>query len=623
MATGQSVVYQVTIAEASAMASFARMEGAAMSFERSLAGINTTLAGIGLALGARAIFDFGKNMVQSAADYENAMLRIKFSSKSLEDGLRNQSFILGEVDKFKIPLQEATDAYGKFLAMVGSSHLAGDEIRKLHDNLLMVAKIKHVTDAQMGRAVYDLGALIGEPRMDAQHLRFLSYALPGIMPYVAKENNITMEQLAEMIKKRKTGDLDHNSVIRAVEDMAKDLGGNLPEALKSLQSNINELDNAWLELKNDITLQLKPELISLFQSLEHGVKYLKEHEEAVIRYGEGIANLIRIWIEYKLVMGAINGLAALTGAAFGTQATAITTETGAMAGLNAEMVLMNINLETMIALMADLNLAGGGAGIGMAGLAGGVLSRQAASGAFGLPIKTGASGSGANIGTTIVNGAMMVGLSFIGLEALESLNNMFSKKAGDEGYKFKWTDAATDPYFEKSKRAGASQGNHELLQNLIDQSDMKKIGVYNKGEQLFNYIKIIQGINEKNGEKRFDLIKSLIGVDDYGRVGPHTNADLYDRLKGLGYNLPKMFGGKDTTGGDGSGDGGKQKVVPARDHVTGQRVITYNIKIMEMNGQKIATQQVNGTQSDTRMTGDQLARMLESVVNDTEIHGND
>ena len=60
---------------------------------------------------------------------------------------------------------------------------------------------------------------------------------------------------------------------------------------------------------------------------------------------------------------------------------------------------------------------------------------------------------------------------------------------------------------------------------------------------------------------------------------------------------------------------------PTKDQVTGQRVTTYNITIKEMNGQRITTQQVNGTASDTKMVGEDLARLLESVLNNSQLTG--
>jgi hypothetical protein len=44
--------------------------------------------------------------------------------------------------KLRIPLMQATEAYGDFLAMVKGSHLASNEVRRLHDEVLTIAKIK-------------------------------------------------------------------------------------------------------------------------------------------------------------------------------------------------------------------------------------------------------------------------------------------------------------------------------------------------------------------------------------------------------------------------------------------------------------------------------------------------
>jgi hypothetical protein len=60
-----------------------------------------------------------------------------------------------------------------------------------------------------------------------------------------------------------------------------------------------------------------------------------------------------------------------------------------------------------------------------------------------------------------------------------------------------------------------------------------------------------------------------------------------------------------------------------QDHITGQRVVTYNIKMGDLIGQKINTQTVNGSKEEIAMSAQYVARLLAAVANDSELHNDD
>jgi len=200
-------------------------------------------------------FDMAKDFVVSSLheymEYQTSMLRIKNVSLSEGEGLKNQSFIMSEIDKFKIPMQEAISGYGEFLTMVRGAHITGDETRKLHDEILTISKVTGLATGQMDAAVRNLGKLLEEGKLESRHLRPLSYQLSGLMPYIAKEMGMSSGELSAKMSKNKGlasmnggQGVDSTILMVAVEKFAKDLEKGLPEALRTVQSGANDLKNA-------------------------------------------------------------------------------------------------------------------------------------------------------------------------------------------------------------------------------------------------------------------------------------------------------------------------------------------------------------------------------------------
>lgn len=162
----QGVRYVVTLESGSVTRGLKEMEQQALQAEGGVRSLNASLREMAdvaaLSLIANQIISFGKDAVQGAADYEVAMMRIKNVSKSTAEGLANISFINSEVDKLKIPLQDAADAYGTFLVRIANSGLAGDQVRKLHDEILSIAKVTGATPGKMDAAVLDVGKMLAE-----------------------------------------------------------------------------------------------------------------------------------------------------------------------------------------------------------------------------------------------------------------------------------------------------------------------------------------------------------------------------------------------------------------------------------------------------------------------------
>lgn len=588
MATDQGVRYVVSLQDVNVTSGLKNMEGSAMSTERSIASLNDTLRSLagafGIGLGLHAIVNFGKDAVQGAADYETAVKRIKFASENLVEGGKNMAFITAEADKFKIPLQSATDAYGKFLAMLAGSDIESDRVRKLHDQLLLIGKVKGLGDGQMDAAVMNLGKMLESGSLDARHFRPLEQQLSGIGAFVARELGITVHQLALLRNAGKMTTIDPKVLLSAIEKQAASLEKFLPESTTTIQSQINELDNAWLKFKNDLVYDNIGELKDLFETLKKGVGWLEAHREAIKKAGGVALEVGKIWLGYKIAMGAVN-LATSTYTAY--MAGYLGKSAAVVSATEAQAIAMNALAASMervayaSEIMAGASLSGvvglGATGIPLASAGGGVLAAEGAV----------AGGAGALGGVSLVGGALLVAIAAASLVALANV-------------------------FQPKGTKGVSMADY----NAIYHGD-KPANVSPQFNQFS--AKQFMGWNPKTGEA------------DYGtkNVFQRDSSNMNHLAEGqlsLIQKLQKAFpnasipGKQDNNKIGAPSGGGGSKITAPNDHITGQRVVTYNISIKEINGIK-ENNVAEGGEMNTKEVAEELRDIIIGIVNDSQIQG--
>jgi len=326
MASGRQVEYSLRL-NSNAVSVLGQADIAANKFDNSMWQVQKTLASFGLGLGAHFLIDAAKDWTQAAADYEQAMLRIKNASKTDEIGVFNESFLNTQVDKFKTKLQETADAYGNFLFKIRNANLNNDVSNRLFENISLISKVGGIPQDQMDSQIRNIGILLGEGVLEARHLRQLSYVDPQIVPFLAqalglKDNEATQlsgilnkdvseetaqQQFAQMISSGKLtkSALKSDIIIDAIELQRKSLEGKLPETLHTLNSELNDFSNALVRFKNSMVLDNKPELLGFINDIKGDIHWLSEHEEGIIKVGKAIFEVIKLYAEWRLALVAI------------------------------------------------------------------------------------------------------------------------------------------------------------------------------------------------------------------------------------------------------------------------------------------------------------------------------
>lgn len=578
MATEQ-VRYVVTLDDARVISGFRNMEGAATSFESALSSVNNTLRGIGVGFGVYELARFGKDAIQGAADFETAMIRIKNASQE-GLGVFNQDFLKGQVDNFKLKLQETADAYGTFLLKIKNAGLENSVANRLFENLNIVSKAGGIPQGKMDAVINDLGILLGEGVLEARHLRALSYVNPQIVPYLAEAMGIkgeNKEAFAHMFKddvselsaqqefsrlissgKLTKAALDPRVLITAFENYRQKAESGLPEALNSIQSGINEVSNAWLNFKNELVGENKDEILGLFHGIQEAIHWIKDNKDVLLH----LAEILLAIKTYSMAMRALGGIFGLGGVAELSAATAGTRGyTAAIIELTEALtVLSATNVEAAatssllvdkygfpMAALADVEAISAGSAVATNAAIQGTAASRIAAGATGLGVATGAA---------IIQGALAV---YIAGSAIDLLGD-FLPKYGD--LKF----------------------DNKTLNNPVLFAAWASLALTD------------DGVTHGGG-----------GADS---IFPYKSSAAFDA------NFWSK-GGVSATNMGGVGGMKLPNLKAETDKVTGQRVLTVNIDIDKMIG--VNSMNVSSKDEVTDSVGDALLREMLSVLNDSQI----
>lgn len=307
--------------------SLEQTESAALRLDGVMGELKTTMNLFGAAFGASLLIDKAEDWIKSAATYEQAMLRIKNASADTYEGLRNQLFITGLTDKFKVDLQTTADAWGNFLLKIKNAGLSSNTERHLYENLMTISKVAGLPQSEMESTIRNISIMLGEGVLEARHLRALSYVHPQIIPFLSEQLGLKGEsekmfskmlkhdtseetagqmfsQLISSGKLTKLG-LNANLIVGAVEKYTQSVKGGLPETLQTVESELNTLHNTWLKFKNSLTLSQKHEVVEFFHELGTGIKYLSDHSDQIISFGKEMLNLLKLYAEWRIALMAL------------------------------------------------------------------------------------------------------------------------------------------------------------------------------------------------------------------------------------------------------------------------------------------------------------------------------
>lgn len=396
------------------------IEAAALKTDSAMYQLQSTLRLFGVYAVGRTLFNFGKDLVDVTAKFETLDNVIKFSSANTREYITNTKFLDQIITDLKLPILSTTEAYSKLSAALIGTSLEGEGARKVFEGLSVAARVMHMDSFSTGRAFLAIEQMISKGKVMSEELRRqLGNAMPGALRHFA--NALGMSQ-GELMEKMKLGQVSSEEAIpKFAEYLINTFSKGIPNAVKSLQAQQEQLTTEWLRAKQAIGEELRPEIVGLLGDLTDAVKWIKENRLELIQWGKTIVDITKVFLAYKAAIFSIQTVLSAyrfaSNAILGTstaQAVAIQKQTTAY-GLQVAAI------NSMTAALERLNFVQNATNASFIAGAGGVIAKNTRGNRYAMT----AGQTGANTAAMAAGGAAVANSTFSGSNIMGFVNRVF------------------------------------------------------------------------------------------------------------------------------------------------------------------------------------------------------
>jgi hypothetical protein len=302
----------------------------------------------------REIYEFGKELMNTAAEFETFANVIKYSSKDMIDAGDNLDYISGAVTRLHLPMKEAYQGFSELQAGLIGTGIEGEKLRKMFEGITTAATVLHLPKHALEMVLYDFKE-IGERGLNMRNMRSLTGWLPGINAVVKETFHKSFEEL------EKEGLSGAYFLDKLSGGLQKHFAPGLPNAGHSLQAQINDMGTSFTRLKLEMGDNLRPVFTEIFESIHKAFDSgpVRAFVQNIRPIAETMLSLGKIWVEYKI--GVFAAEAAMKGYAAALEL---------VAGIQA---LVGVETEALAVSMKTLTATAFATGIGVMAVAIGML----------------------------------------------------------------------------------------------------------------------------------------------------------------------------------------------------------------------------------------------------------
>lgn len=332
------------------------------------------------------IYNFGKELMNVATEFQSFTNVIKYSSNGIVDNSENINYLNDAITRLHLPMKQAYEQFSEMQAGMVGTGIQGDKLRKVFEGVAEAATVMHLNPDKFSRTTYALKEIGELGTVQMRQMRMLAIALPGAMSIASQSLGMTSEQFHKAMKGGQINSADFLPKFAA--GLTKRFNPGLENAGKSLMSQINDEKNAVLKLMLDMGNSLEPLFLDILHTVKHAMEELKNvwssltgnsnFVESLKFIFDWAVKLVPIWAAYK---GVVMGWSVATRAAAYVQGlfasetilstAAITANYGALVGAKIEVIGFGSSLvgttaatEGTVVAMAGLKAALLSTGIG-------------------------------------------------------------------------------------------------------------------------------------------------------------------------------------------------------------------------------------------------------------------
>jgi len=236
-----------------------------------IAGIYSAARAVGFL--TDGIKNLGKASLEQARTLDQVNKRLQFSYGGKFGAAGAQDRAMKFAESIGLEKVSSTEAFSKFSAAASESGLTTDESRKVFENTSKAIASFGLKSEDAKGVFLALSQMLNKGVVSSEELRRqLAERLPGAMAMAAKSMNMTMP---EFMKQLTTGKIKSKEFVLALSELfGKKFSDQADKNIYSLEGQINNLSNAFTDLKSSIADSFGSSTLQLMESFADKLRTL-------------------------------------------------------------------------------------------------------------------------------------------------------------------------------------------------------------------------------------------------------------------------------------------------------------------------------------------------------------
>lgn len=219
---------------------------------KTMIGLNTTLSRVmrRLFVGAGAILGVN-SLVQTYRNFDLVQRSLNALTGSAEEGAEHFEFLRRAALQTGTGIMEVAKAYRGYYYAAKTAGLTNEELQHSFLGVMVGARVLGANKQQVGGAMLALEQMLNKTTVQAQELNLqLGNAISGAKEMAAEAMGMSVSEFVDKMQKKMINSAEF--VKKFGDYMYKTFIDRLPEAMKSLDASIVNLQNAWLIFQHEI-----------------------------------------------------------------------------------------------------------------------------------------------------------------------------------------------------------------------------------------------------------------------------------------------------------------------------------------------------------------------------------
>ena len=225
----------------------------ATGIEKLAGGLKTAFIGGGVAAAIITIKNAIGGVTMAMIDAQMQADKVKNSLTFAMGGpqaAQEIDYLRQVTDKLGVSFAAVAPMYGRLAAATKGTNLEGRATREIFESIAQASVVMGLGVEETEGAMRALVQMVSKGQIQAEELRGqLGERLPRAFQIFADSMGVTTGELSKLLE---MGQVGPERLAQFAATLKGELAGNLDEATTRLAANVNRLDNAWLQLKQNV-----------------------------------------------------------------------------------------------------------------------------------------------------------------------------------------------------------------------------------------------------------------------------------------------------------------------------------------------------------------------------------